>query len=189
MRQAGSDYPAIPTECGSGSRSSGGHATAMPKIIGLNELVHVEFAGVARRYHSVSMLTMATGNPGSRARSLYGVALEALQAGLEQCKPGASVADIDNASLSPITKANLVHAAQMRFGIGIGIGYPPVWVGSFQIDRFSDGILQPGMVFYVHSWLSLADYGLGVMLGGTYLVGEKTVEQLSGAGPVELFLA
>jgi hypothetical protein len=45
------------------------------------------------------------------------------------------------------------------------------------------------MVFYVHSWLSLADYGLGVMLGGTYLVGEKTVEQLSGAGPVELFLA
>ena len=189
MRQAGSDYPAIPTECGSGSRSSGGHATAMPKIIGLNELVHVEFAGVARRYHSVSMLTMATGDPGSRARSLYGVALESLQAGLEQCKPGASVADIDNASLAPITKANLVHAAQMRFGIGIGIGYPPVWVGSFQIDRFSDGILQPGMVFYVHSWLSLADHGLGVMLGGTYLVGEKTVEQLSGAGPVELFLA
>jgi hypothetical protein len=77
----------------------------------------------------------------------------------------------------------------MRFGIGIGIGYPPVWVGSFQIDRFSDGILRPGMVFYVHSWLSLADHGLGVMLGGTYLVGEKTVEQLSGAGPVELFLA
>jgi len=189
MRAAGSDYPAIPTECASGFRSSGGHATAMPKVIGPNELVHLEFAGVARRYHSVSMLTMATGDPGLRARSLYGVALDSLQAGLEQCRPGASVADIDNASLAPIIKAGLLESAQMRFGIGIGIGYPPIWVGSFQIDRFSDGILQPGMVFYVHSWLSVADEGLGVMVGGTYFVGDSEVEQLSGAGAVDLWVA
>ncbi|HVY50088.1 Xaa-Pro dipeptidase [Hypericibacter adhaerens] len=189
VRRAGSDYPAIPTECASGSRSAGGHATAMPKIIGPNELVHLEFAGVARRYHSVSMLTMATGDPGPRARWLYGVALESLQKGLEACRPGASVVDIDNASLAPIIKAGIGHAAQMRFGVGIGIGYPPVWVGTFQIDRFSDGVLHPGMVFYVHAWLSLADERLGVMLGGSYLVGETAVEQLSGAGPVELFTA
>lgn len=189
MRQAGSDYPAIPTECGSGRRSSGGHATAMPKVIGPNEIVHLEFAGVSRRYHSVSMITMATGEPGARARSLYDVGLQSLQAGLQKCGPGAHVADIDNASLAPIEKAGLTHAALMRFGIGIGIGYPPVWVGTFQIDRFSDGVLQPGMVFYVHSWLSLVDDGLGVMLGGTYLVTEGGIEQLSGAGAVDLFIA
>lgn len=189
MRQAGSDYPAIPTECGSGRRSSGGHATAMPKIIGSNEIVHLEFAGVSRRYHSVSMITMATGEPGPRARALYDVARQSLQAGLQTCKPGAHVADIDNASLVPIAKAGLTHAALMRFGIGIGIGYPPVWVGTFQIDRFSEGVLQPGMVFYIHSWLSLVDDGLGVMLGGTYLVTEKGIEQLSGAGAVDLFIA
>lgn len=189
VRKAGSDYPAIPTECASGTRSAGGHATAMPKVIGANELVHLEFAGVARRYHSVSMLTMATGDPGSRARWLHGVALESLQKGLEACRPGASVVDIDNASLAPIIKADIRHAAQMRFGVGIGIGYPPVWVGTFQIDRFSKGVLSPGMVFYVHAWLSLADEGLGVMLGGSYLVGKTSVEQLSGAGPAELFVA
>lgn len=188
MRQAGSDYPAIPTECSSGRRSSGGHATAMPKIIGANEIVHLEFAGVSRRYHSVSMITMATGEPGPRARALYDVARQSLQSGLQKCKPGAHVADIDNASLVPIAKAGLTHAALMRFGIGIGIGYPPVWVGTFQIDRFSEGVLQPGMVFYTHSWLSLVDDGLGVMLGGTYLVTENGIEQLSGAGAVDLFI-
>ena len=188
MRQAGSDYPAIPTECGSGPRSSGGHATAMPKIIGPNELVHVEFAGVARRYHSVSMLTMATGDPGSRRdRSM------ALR--WSRCKRGLSSASRERAWLiskrffvphhqgesSPCRADAVRHWHRHWLSADMG--------GSFQIDRFSDGTLQPGMVFYVHSWLSLADYGLGVMLGGTYLVGEKTVEQLSGAGPVELFLA
>jgi Xaa-Pro aminopeptidase len=187
VREAGSDYPAIPTECATGRRSAGGHATAMPKIISSGDLVHMEFAGVARRYHSVSMITMAAGDPGDEARALYDLGLESLQAGLEQCRPGTQVADIDLASLKPIERAGLAHAAQMRFGIGIGIGYPPVWVGSFEIDRFSKGALAPGMTFYVHSWLSLAEEGLGVMLGGTYLVTETGIEPLSGAGAVDLF--
>ncbi|TJW30897.1 MAG: aminopeptidase P family protein [Mesorhizobium sp.] len=186
-REAGSDYPALPTECGSGTRSAGGHATAMPKIIGTGELVHLEFAGVARRYHSVSMITMATGDPGISARRLYDVGRESLLAGLEKCHPGARVADIDIASRKSFERAGLDEAAQMRFGVGIGIAYPPIWLSSLQIDRFSSGTLEPGMTFYVHSWLSLPQEGLGVMLGGTYLVTETCVEALSGAGPVDLF--
>ncbi|AGS25318.1 M24 family metallopeptidase [Rhizobium etli] len=185
-RAAGSDYPALPTECGSGTRSVSGHATAMPKIIGKDELVHLEFAGVARRYHSVSMVTMATGDPGIVARRLYDVGRESLLAGLEECRPGAQVADIDIASRKPIERAGLDQAAQMRFGVGIGIAYPPIWLSSLQIDRFSSGTLVPGMTFYVHSWLSLGREGLGVMLGGTYLVTETGIEALSGAGPVDL---
>ncbi|RWE91262.1 MAG: aminopeptidase P family protein [Mesorhizobium sp.] len=186
-REAGSDYPALPTECGSGTRSAGGHATPMPKIIGAGELVHLEFAGVARRYHSVSMITMATGDPGISARRLYDVGRESLLAGLEKCHPGARVADIDIASRKSFDRAGLSEAAQMRFGVGIGIAYPPIWLSSLQIDRFSSGTLEPGMTFYVHSWLSLPQEGLGVMLGGTYLVTETYVEALSGAGPVDLF--
>jgi Xaa-Pro aminopeptidase len=189
MRNAGSDYPAIPTECASGVRSPGGHAAAMPKIVGEGELVHLEFAGVSRRYHSVSMITMAAGTPSDDARRLYDVALESLLSGMEKCSPGALVADIDIASQGPIKRAGLEHAAQMRFGIGIGIGYPPIWVGSFEIDRFSKGVLVPGMVFYVHSWLGLPDKGLGAMLGGTFLVTQTGVELLSGAGPVEMYVA
>lgn len=186
-REAGSDYPALPTECGSGTRSASGHATPMPKIIGRNELVHLEFAGVARRYHSVAMITMATGDPGEGARRLHDIGRESLLAGLEECRPGARVADIDIGSRKPIERAGLGEAAQMRFGVGIGIAYPPIWLSSLQLDRFSSGTLVPDMTFYVHSWLSLAREGLGVMLGGTYLVTETGIEALSGAGPADLF--
>ncbi|QKC86922.1 Xaa-Pro peptidase family protein [Mesorhizobium sp. NZP2077] len=186
-REAGSDYPALPIECGSGARSASGHAAPLLKIIGKNELVHLEFAGVARRYHSVGMTTLATGEPGEGARKLYDVARESLVAGLEECRPGAHVADIDNGSRKPIDRAGLGDAAQMRFGVGIGIAYPPIWLSSLQLDRFSTGTLVPGMTFYVHSWLSLPRDGLGVMLGGTYLVTETGIEALSGAGPVDLF--
>ncbi|QRM32253.1 Xaa-Pro peptidase family protein [Microvirga sp. VF16] len=188
-RQAGSDYPALPIECASGSRSAAGHATPMPKIIGSGELVHLEFAGVARRYHSVSMITMATGEPGVGARKLYDVGRESLVAGLEKCRPGAQVADIDIAARKPIERAGLDEAAQMRFGVGIGLAYPPIWLSALQLDRFSDGILAPGMTFYVHSWLSLPQDRLGVMLGGTYLVTDTGIETLSGAGPEELYIA
>ncbi|PDT43804.1 hypothetical protein CO661_33010 [Sinorhizobium fredii] len=188
-REAGSDYPALPTECGSGTRSAGGHATAMPKTISAGDLVHLEFAGVARRYHSVSMMTMATGDPSSSARRLYDVGRESLLAGLEKCLPGTPVADIDVASRKPIERAGLGEAAQMRFGVGIGVAYPPIWLSSLQIDRFSNGALTPGMTFYVHSWLSLPEERLGVMLGGTYVVTQTGIEELSGAGPVDLFTA
>ena len=189
MRTAGSDYPAIPTECASGTRSSGGHAAPMPRAIEAGDLVHVEFAGVARRYHCVSMITMAAGEPGPRARVLYELCLESLRAGKSVCGPDVAVADIDNASLEPLRRENLEHAAMMRFGLGIGIGYPRVWVGTFQIDRFSSERLLPGMVFYIHSCIELPDEGIGIIQGGSYLVTATGIEPLSGAGDCELFVA
>jgi Xaa-Pro aminopeptidase len=189
MRTAGSDYPAIPTECASGTRSPGGHATPMPRTIEAGDLVHVEFAGVARRYHCVSMLTMAAGEPGPRARVLYDLCLASLRAGKAVCGPDVAVTDIDNASLEPLRRENLEHAAMMRFGLGIGIGYPPVWVGTFQIDRFSNERLLPGMVFYIHSCIALPDEGIGIIQGGSYLVTATGIEPLSGAADCELFIA
>ena len=189
MRSAGSDYPAIPTECASGARSPGGHATPMPRTIGTGELVHVEFAGAARRYHSISMITAAIGDPGSRARQIYDLGIESYRAGLALCAPGAAVAEIEEASLEPLRRKNLEHAAMMRFGLGIGIGYPPAWVGTFQMDRYSEARLAPGMVFYIHSCLELLEEGIGVISGGSYHVGEHEIEMLSGAADCDLHIA
>ena len=189
MRYAGSDYPAIPTECASGPRSAGGHAAAMPRMMETGDLVHLEFAGAARRYHCVSMITAALGEPGKRAREIYDLGLESYRAGLALCRPGAPVADIEEASLEPLRAKNLDQAAMMRFGLGIGIGYPPAWVGTFQMDRFSQAKLEPGMLIYIHSCLELLDEGLGVIQGGSYYIREEDIEPLSGAADCELFIA
>ena len=63
MRTAGSDYWSIPTELSSGPRTPGGHATPRDRLIEKGDLVHLEFAGVSRRYHATAVHTMACGEP------------------------------------------------------------------------------------------------------------------------------
>lgn len=188
MRHAGSDYWAIPTELSSGWRTPGGHATPRPKAIEPGDLVHVEFAGVAERYHATALQTLSLGDPGARARELYAIALDSLRAGLAAVRPGAPVAAVEEASLEPLRKAGLEGAAMMRFGYGIGIAYPPIWLETLQISRGFERRLEPGMVFVLHSCLELPDEGLGIVQGGTYLLEERGLAMLAGAGDCELMV-
>ncbi|MGI9413980.1 MAG: M24 family metallopeptidase [Hyphomicrobiales bacterium] len=188
MRRAGSDYWAIPTELASGARSAGGHATPRDKTIDAGELVHVEFAGVSQRYHSTALQTLAIGSPGAKARELYDIALASLRAGMAEAKPGAAVATIEEASLEPLRAHGLEDAAMMRFGYGIGIAYPPIWLETLQIARGIERTLEPGMVFVLHSCLELPDEGLGVVQGGTYALTATGLTKLVGAGDIELVM-
>ena len=188
MRRAGSDYWAIPTELASGARSAGGHATPRDKTIDAGELVHVEFAGVSQRYHSTALQTLAIGSPGAKARELYDVALASLRAGMAEAKPGAAVATIEEASLEPLRAHGLEDAAMMRFGYGIGIAYPPIWLETLQIARGIERTLEPGMVFVLHSCLELPDEGLGVVQGGTYALTATGLTKLVGAGDIDLVM-
>ena len=73
-----------------------------------------------------------------------------------------------------------------RFGYGIRVAYPPIWLEPLQIARGSDQVMQPGMVFVLHGYLQMLDEGLGVMMGGTYHLGEDGLEMLAGSGDVPL---
>lgn len=188
MRRAGSDYWAIPTELSSGARSAGGHATPRDKVIVSGDLVHVEFAGVHQRYHTTALQTLAVGYPGGKALELYDIALKSLRAGIAACKPGAAVASVEEASLEPLKAHGLEGAAMMRFGYGIGVAYPPIWLESLQIAHGFDQTLQPDMVFVLHSCLELPDEGLGVIQGGTYRLSSSGLHKLVGAGDVDLVM-
>ena len=89
---------------------------------------------------------MAYGAASTRAAELYEVARASLAAGISQCQSGTLVADIEEASLEPIRIAGLEAYANMRFGYGIGLAYPPVWLESLQISRGFGERLVPGMV-------------------------------------------
>lgn len=186
VREAGSDYSAMPTLVASGPRSPGGHATPLHRRIENGDLVHVEFSGVARRYHVIALHTMALGEPGSRVHEIYNLTLESLRAGIKGCGPGTPVAEMEEASLEPLRREGFEESAMMRFGLGIGIGYPPLWAAYFQIDRYSKHTLEPGMVFYVHACLDLSDEKIGTVQGATYFVTQSGIEMLAGGGDVEL---
>lgn len=186
MRRAGSDYWAIPTELSSGTRSAGGHATPRNRLIEAGDLIHAEFAGVSARYHAVAMQTIACGEPSPQARELYDIGIASLAAGIEAVRPGAAVGDVEEASLVPLRAHGLEHAAMMRFGYGIGVAYPPIWLETLQIARGFDLTLQPGMAFVLHSCLELPDEKLGVIQGGTWVLEENGLRLLAGAGACPL---
>jgi Xaa-Pro dipeptidase len=186
MRSAGSDYWSIPTELSSGHRTPGGHATPREKIIESGDLVHFEFAGVAERYHTTACHTMSCGEPSARAAEIYEVTRASLAAGEAACVAGAAVADIEEASLQPVREAGLERFANMRFGYGIGLAYPPVWLETLQISRGFDTHLEPGMVFVLHAYLQLDEEGIGVIQGGTWALTDNGLEQLVGGGNVPL---
>jgi Xaa-Pro aminopeptidase len=189
MRAAGCDYWAIPTELASGPRTPGGHATPRERVLEPGDLVHVELAGVARRYHAVGIQTMAVGEPPPRAREIYRLTRESLRAGLRAVRPGVPAEDVEAASLGPLRQAGLEGAAMMRFGYGVGVAYPPIWLETLQISRGIARRLEPGMVFVLHACVELVDEGIGVIQGGTYALTREGPEMLAGAGDVDLHVA
>jgi Xaa-Pro dipeptidase len=186
MRQAGSDYWSIPTELSSGPRTPGGHATPRERPIEPGDLVHLEFAGVSKRYHAAAIHTMCLGAPSPLARELYHHARQSLAAGIAAVRSGVPVGEIEEASLEPLRKAGLEANAVMRFGYGIGIAYPPIWLEPLQITRGIDQVLQPGMVFVLHAYIQLLDEGLGIVQGGTYALTASGLQMLVGGGDVAL---
>ena len=186
LRAAGSDYWAIPIELASGSRSAGGHGTARERTIEPGELVHIEFAGVDKRYHAVCIPTFAVGKPSKDAADLYKVTRESLAAGIAAIRPGVPVAEVEEASLEPLRRQGLEDAAMMRFGYGIGIAYPPIWLETLQISRGIDQRMAPGMAFVLHACVTLEDQQLGAIQGGTWYLGDNGLEMLIGPGDVPL---
>jgi Xaa-Pro dipeptidase len=186
MRGAGSDYWSIPTELASGPRTAGGHATPRGRVIESGDLVHLEFAGVHRRYHATAVHTFAVGQPSERAREIYDLGRASLAAGIAAIRPGVPVEAVEDASLQPLRAVGLEGAAIMRFGYGIGIAYPPIWLEPLQISRGIDQRLETGMVFVLHAYIQLIEEGLGIIQGGTYALTENGLEMLVGGGDVAL---
>ena len=101
-------------------------------------------------------------------------------------KPGVPVSAVEEASLAPLRKAGIEHSAMMRFGYGIGIAYPPVWLETLQISRGFERRLEKDMVFVLHSCIELPEEGIGIVQGGTYHLKETELRMLAGAGDAGL---
>ncbi|MEM8686829.1 MAG: Xaa-Pro peptidase family protein [Pseudomonadota bacterium] len=190
MRRAGSDYASIPTEMTSGLRSVQGHGTPSSRALEPGTLVHVEIGGVERRYNSVGMQTLVVPGaaPKASAVELYDLARECLSAGLRQLRPGVPAAEVEAPALGLIRAAGQGDNFKMRFGYGVGIGYPPTWLEPLKITRTSSDVLVPGCTFVLHACLLDETDSVGVLAGGTYAMTETGYEVLSGAGDVELRL-
>ena len=188
MRRASSGYFTIPTEMTTGPRSLLGHGTPGGRVLEPGDLVHVEVGGVARRYNCVGIQSFAVPGapPKASARDLYEVALRCLRAGLAQLQPGVPAAAVEAPALDILRREGLGDGFKMRFGYGVGIGYPPSWLEPLEITRTSTDVMSPGTTFVLHACLLDEAESIGVLIGGTYAMTATGTELLSGAGDVDL---
>ena len=165
-------------------------ATAHRRIASLEagDLVHVEIGGVEARYNAVGLQTFCVGGaaPPAAGVRLYDVALLCLRAGLDAIHPGVEAHAVEAPALEILRDAGLGEVFKMRFGYGVGIGYPPTWLDPLQITRTSTQRLVAGTTFVLHACLLDEPASVGVVVGGTYAVTERGIEALAGAGAIEL---
>ena len=155
------DYPAIVPMAPSGADATAPHLTWDDKPLRPGEATFFEIAGVYRRYHAPQSRTLFFGKPPQRYLDAEAAVLEAVEAGLEQAKPGNRAEDIANAFNAALNRLGFVKDS--RCGYAIGLSYPPDWgERTISFRRGDQTVLKPGMTFHFMPALWLDDGGLEI---------------------------
>jgi ectoine hydrolase len=155
------DYPAIVPMAPSGMDATAPHLTWDDRPMQPNEATFFEIAGAHRRYQCPQSRTLFFGDVPQKYRDAEQAVLEAIDAGLEQAKPGNKAEDIANAFNKTLNKAGFEKDS--RCGYAIGISYPPDWgERTISFRRGDTTILEPGMTFHFMPALWLDDGGLEI---------------------------
>ena len=104
---------------------------------------------------------MFLGKPPQKYLHAENAVLEAIDAGLEQAKPGNRCEDIARAFNT--TLRNRGFEKDSRCGYAIGLSYPPDWGERTMSFRAGDTtVLEPGMTFHFMPALWLDDGGIEI---------------------------
>jgi Xaa-Pro dipeptidase len=182
LRGSGSDYPAMPTWAWSGERTCAGHAMPTDRVIQPNEPAMFSFSGVSRRYHVSTYQSVHLGPPSKRFTDLYAAAQASQTALVAAIRPGATVASAARAAAKVLEEQGASKYMYVRWGYGVGIGYPPSWLEPLDIVQDSPDTFQPNMVFCLHVALALPEEGFGLISGGDYLLNADGIEALDTTG-------
>mgnify|MGYP001822527696 CR=1 FL=1 len=155
------DYPAIVPMAPSGMDATAPHLTWDDSPLRPGESTFFEIAGAHKRYQCPQSRTLFLGKPPQKYLDAEKAVLEAVDAGLEQAKPGNMCQDIANAFNGTLNR--LGFEKDSRCGYAIGLSYPPDWGERTMSFRAGDTtVLEPGMTFHFMPALWLDDGGLEI---------------------------
>lgn len=183
MAEAGSEYAALPMIIGSGERSGLFHATPSARVVGDGEPVMFEITGVSKRYNSNIVRTLVAGSASPQLRTLWDCVFESFWQPFQMIKPGVGVGELDRESRK--VRAAYADYIPARAGFGMGLAYPPVWVGYPDILDGDEHVLTPGMVFSMEP--SIAHYHGVTMIYGYNILVTDTGAEILHSTPADLF--
>jgi Xaa-Pro aminopeptidase len=145
MRQRGADRASFETIVAAGPHGALPHAQPREVEIKRGDMVVIDWGAELDGYCSDCTRTVAAGEPGQQARSIYELVLEAQCAGLAAVKSGVGGRDVDGIARAVIDAAG--HGLHFGHGLGHGVGLA-VHEGPRLSQRSTD-TLAPGNVVTV----------------------------------------
>jgi Xaa-Pro dipeptidase len=173
------DYSGNEFIIGAGDQALVGRYVSGVQTIGANDQLTIEWAGVYRHYHAAMMRTILTGKPGKRQRDMHKWAVEAHHASAAALKPGNIVGDVFDAYARVLDGAGYKKHRHTATGYSMGTTYPPTWMDWPMFWHGNPVVIEPGMVFFIHTLIFDQQRMLAVAPGCSYIVGEKGNEPLS----------
>jgi len=185
MFTAGGEPPAYPGTFTSGPRTCFLHGMSTERRLTKGDLVVMEPMGCYNRYNTNAIRTVAVGAPPVKAKEVYDVMIDSVEACTAIVKPGLLAEEIDRLSrkiTAPYAR-NRLH----RTGYSLEIGYPPGFVGALNLLEGDKTPLEAGMVISIEPNTTFYEEGWGVQLGNCVLVTETGHETLH-LTPMEMSL-
>lgn len=176
MRQRGADGIAFDFIVASGERGAMPHGRASDKIIQSGEMVTIDFGALKDGYHSDETVTVACGNPGTRAWEIHRVVKEAHDLALRAVKPGISCRDLDEVARSYIRDKG--YGEYFGHGLGHGVGLEIHEMPT--LSPRSTAVLKEGMVVTIEPGIYVPGFG-GVRIEDTVAVTSDGYRILTGA--------
>ena len=169
----GGDYCAFVPMLPSGIDATAPHLTWDEKPFNADEITFFEIGGCYKRYHCPMSRTISLGKPAQKYLDAEKAILEAMDAGLDQARPGNTCDDIAAAFFS--TLRTFGFEKDSRTGYSIGLSYPPDWGERTLSLRTGDmTVLESGMCIHFIPSLWLDDGGIEI--SETILINETGVE-------------
>ncbi len=168
MRSHGASRTSFETIVASGMRSSMPHGVATDKVIGIGELVTLDFGCVLDGYCSDMTRTVLIGKCSERQREVYEIVLAAQKAAIATIEPGKKCSEIDGVARKIIADSgygsNFGHS--LGHSVGIEIHERPVFAPK------TDEIIEVGNVITVEPGIYIEGWG-GVRIEDVIAVGES----------------
>lgn len=175
----GSESPASPMNFNSGVESCYAHDMPSERVLEAGDFIHIQFGTAYRRYHTTIGRQFAIGNPGARARMVYGVVRDACDAAIAELRAGVPAAAAHRAAKQVISNAGFEHGRLHSSGYGIAPGFPPYWGDSVNLTDDDTHTLEAGMVIAVEPPVFVHEERLGARLVDNMLITDSGAEFMS----------
>ena len=179
--RGGGDYPGNEFVIGSGRGALLCRYFSGRRRLGSRDQLTLELAGAWRHYHAALMRTLIIGRPGNEHLGLHRACSDALDACLEEVRPGRVFGDVFEAHARVLDGAGLRAHRMNACGYGLGATFAPTWMDGPMFFAGNPRPIEAGMVLFVHIIIADSDAGLAMTLGETVIVTSDRNERLSRA--------